>query len=528
MTTQHRRREELRRRRRSFRPPWRVAPEAPGAPGPTATVATRGRLRAAIVALLLLIAPGGLGGVARAEPPATDAALATDQERERPDYDGRPEPDPEPGERLLAVPRALLFPVHLLAEYVLRRPLVALVTLLEAENVQERVINFFTFGPNDNGFLGPTFRFESGLAPAGGLFFRYRNAGIPGNGVQVFSLFGGTDLFELTARDQYERPVPDDDPTRRPWRLGLRGSYRRRPDGAFRGIGTESGPTVRFSFDEADVEVRFQRPFDQVIDPNVRLDPTPDDPDRYRSDQVRYRAGLSLFQGVRWVEFGSDIRDGTSIPEAVAQGAYDAPPAAFETGYLATYVGADLSWDTRRPRPLPGTGVELLAHGRLWLDLQDPSERLWVEGSLGLIGHLDLTGTRRVVSLSLAAELTDALAGEVPFTETVSLGGNGPLSGFLAGRVRGRSSTVARLEYSWPVAFLADGVIHLATGNGFDETFDGFGFDRFRLSFGLGIATVDDIGDHGFQVSVAAGTDEFGDGPNIESVRLVLGGSRDF
>jgi len=454
--------------------------------------------------------------------------LSPSDRRPVPDLDGRPPPAPTWGERLLWIPRTLLLPLHLVTEYVLRLPLVELVTLLEAKNVQERVINFFTFGPDDNGFLGPTFRFESGLSPAGGLFLRYRDAGVEGNTVNIFTLVGGADLFEVTARDQYTRPVAPDSPDR-PWAVAVRAAYLRRPDGSFNGVGAaQDFSTARYSFDRVSGSVQGTIPFDVYELPGDYIDPTADEGLATPDVRYQHRGRFRALTGLQSITFGEDIRDGTTIPQAVEQGTIDELPAAYEEGYFAWFVGASIRWDSRRPRPLPGSGWELLGRSRLWVDVVDPEERTWVDAAAAVVGHWDVTNTRRVLSLALASEITHPLSGDVPFTETVSLAGTGPLSGFIEGRVRGRTGVAARAEYSWPVAFLADGLLHLAAGNGFDEGFSGFGFDRLRLSFGVGIATVDDVGDHGFQLSIAAGTDEIGDRPNVESIRLVFGGVRDF
>ncbi len=112
----------------------------------------------------------------------------------------------------------------------------------------------------------------------------------------------------------------------------------------------------------------------------------------------------------------------------------------------------------------------------------------------GLVGAaLDLTGQQRIVSLSVNAELTDRLQGDIPFVEQVTLGGDVLMRGFLRGRLVDRSALVATLEYAWPIWVYLDGV-------------------RSNQKRGSGI-----------EVLVAAGTDPIDEGTHISSFRFSIG-----
>src|SRR5262249_28909536 len=65
------------------------------------------------------------------------------------DYGGRPEPTTA-GDVLIWVPRIVFFPVYLVTEFVIRRPLGFLMTSAERGNWIEAVTDFFTFGPTNN------------------------------------------------------------------------------------------------------------------------------------------------------------------------------------------------------------------------------------------------------------------------------------------------------------------------------------------------------------------------------------------
>jgi hypothetical protein len=79
--------------------------------------------------------PAALAFVAMLLPGAAAAAdPGTSPKRQTPDYDGRPDPPPTAGEGALWIPRVLLFPPYVVSEYVIRRPLGALVTAAERNN----------------------------------------------------------------------------------------------------------------------------------------------------------------------------------------------------------------------------------------------------------------------------------------------------------------------------------------------------------------------------------------------------------
>ncbi|MET0411419.1 MAG: hypothetical protein ABW217_08975, partial [Polyangiaceae bacterium] len=71
------------------------------------------------VALLLLLS--SLVWASRAS--AESGASAESEDRKPPDYAGRDEPPPTPGEVLIWVPRVILFPPYLVTEYLIRTPL---------------------------------------------------------------------------------------------------------------------------------------------------------------------------------------------------------------------------------------------------------------------------------------------------------------------------------------------------------------------------------------------------------------------
>src|SRR4051794_8616032 len=114
---------------------------------------------------ILAVVVAALTGVAGADP-----------KREVPDYDGRGNPDADGGSWALWIPRIVLSPLYVVNEYVLRRPLGAVVSHAERARWADTVKGIFTFGKGDRNLLAPTALYDFGLLPAVG--FYYPGAGI--------------------------------------------------------------------------------------------------------------------------------------------------------------------------------------------------------------------------------------------------------------------------------------------------------------------------------------------------------------
>ena len=101
------------------------------------------------------------------------------------------------------------------------------------------------------------------------------------------------------------------------------------------------------------------------------------------------------------------------------------------------------------------------------------------------------------------------------------------MRGFRPGRLMGRSSAVATLEYRYPIWATLDGAAQVAMGNVFGAHLDGFDPELMRLAFTFGIRTAGER-DHSFDILFGAGTETFKDGAALNSVRFVLGATRTF
>lgn len=435
-----------------------------------------------------------------------------------PDYDGRGEEPTSAGEVLLWVPRILLSPLYLVSEYVVRRPLGWAVSTAEKNDIPQKLVDIFTFGPNDNIGIVPTGLIDFGFRPSVGVYFFWNEFLAEHNKLRARAATGGLDWWLFNVANRLE-VAPHQE-------LSLRAEYGIRPDWVFNGLGPESGAQhARFKMRKA--EAGF----------------------RYDAELWRSSAAWSSV-GVRDVSFDPSIGtfDDPTLADEIARGRYPSPPG-LDDGYTVFVQGLGLELDSRPRRAPdelpdgsdyvspPGSGLRLQLRGEHAAGLRDaprtsgraPERHHWVEygGTLG--GFVDLTGSQRVLGLSLVADFADPLGegGEIPFTEQASLGGPRPLRGFLEGRLVGRSDAVALFEYQYPIWVWLDGALHYAVGNVFGQHLDGFELELMRQSFGMGFRSIGNR-DHSFELLVAFGTDTFRGGAEIEHVRFVAGATGGF
>lgn len=414
-----------------------------------------------------------------------------------PDYDGRGPREVSAGESLLWVPRVVFFPVFLVTEYVLRWPLGVLTVAAERGRWIETLTDFVKFGPDKKMTAFPTALIDFGFRSSVGAYFSWDDAGAKGNSFRLHAATGGPDWLRLTAG--YTARVSDST------QIKLRAEGWRRPDGVFFGL----GPSSRVANES-----------------------------RYASDTVA--AGLAIenrpARGVtaiartsaRAVDFPrTDCCDDPTLRERIAEGALPSPPG-FPRGFTTVRQALDLALDSRAPRPAAGSGVRLELHGDLAFDARSAVTTRWAGYGGSVAGFVDLTGHNRVLSLQVMARFADPLGkGEIPFLELPTLGGDGPMRGFVPGRLYGRSAAVAKLEYRYPVWAFLDATAQVALGNVFGEHLDGLSPEKLRTAFAFGFRTIGER-DQSFDVLVGAGSETFEQGARLNSVRLVFGATTGF
>ena len=447
--------------------------------------------RALLVSAFVALFPSA----ALAEPPAPPGIAPPP--RSLPEYDGRPPTGTTAADALLWVPRTILFPLHVVTEYVFRRPLGFLVISAERGKWAEVLSDVFTFGPSNNIGIVPTALLDFGFQPSVGIYGFHDDFLFKDNALRVHAATGGPDWLRLTVADRI--------PVAKNGSLVIRGEAVRRPDLVFYGIGPLSQRSFR---------------------------------SRYGSDWIdgsaAFHASLPVgltadaYMGARTTSFyGTRCCGDRSLRANSASGAFPIPPG-YEEGYTSLRSGGKLAFDTRRPRPAPGSGMRVEGVGEFATDLRAPRVSSWIKygGTLG--GFIDVTGFHHVLSLSATALFTDPVQGDtIPFTELVSLGGFNHMSGFLPGRLLGRSAAVATMEYRYPIWAFLDGSAQVAVGNVFNEHLTGLAPENLRLSFTFGVRAAGER-DHSFSILVGAGTETFGQGATLNEVRLVLGATRTF
>lgn len=440
-------------------------------------------------------------------------ARGPDDRRDPPDYDGRPEPTTA-GDVVLWVPRVVLFPLYVVSEYVVRRPLGWLVSTAERERWPALFIDFFTFGDRQGGVV-PTGMIDLGMRVTVGVYAFWNDFVASGNDLRLRATYGGAGAWQLRLADRLTLGTAQ---------LTLTGSYEARPDNIFLGIGPDQPDDTRsrYTSSTSRLDLSYRAPW-------------------VRSSYARVTAELRQVE----LDGSPTCCDEPSVNDQVALGVFDSPPGMNQVYDLAGQV-AEVVFDSRVPRfpsdlelgsdyvAPPGTGVRLALRARAaelldqTLATGDELAGAWVNYGASLGGHYDITGLQRSVSATVVFDFVDPIgSGQVPLTELVSLGGERPLRGFLANQFVDRSGTALRLEYRWPVAVWLDGSLLYEAGSVFGGGLSGFDFGKFRNSYGFGLVAIG-AQDHPFQALVALGTKSWEDGGGYDSFRFVFGTTAGF
>ncbi len=424
--------------------------------------------RTALVVFALLFA---------ARPAAAQHRLPNDAEHFR----GRPR-RVEPGEALAWVPRVIFFPLHLVSEYGLRRPIRAAISLGEQHHVVAHV----------NRILNPTPAFswwpsavvDLGILTSAGAGLSWRNALVRGNDFRFSVSTGGTDFWHLVGQDRVQLG---------PFSLGVRGDFLTRPDREFYGL----GPASRYA-DRA--YYRLTRG-DVMAIAGVRVG-------------TGFAAEVS--GGYRRESTSGDTGDGWQ-PSVSTQHQPGAIPGLQLLSLLM--LEGRVSLDSRPSRETL-SGLRVTLQGRYAQDTTDPEMR-FASFEAEAEAAVEVSRPGRVLALSLYTMDTQPLGREeVPFTHMAILG-RARLPGFRWGRYIGPSAIVAELTYRYPVWTHLDAVWLAAVGNVFGRHFAGFDAALFAGSYGVGLRTVMGHRD-AVQFMIALGTRRFDEAFGIDNVRFYV------
>lgn len=482
------------------------------------------RAFAALAALLV-------AGSARAEEPTptsppehpsvlpAGAPLPEGKKRAPQDYDGRPDTTTT-GEDALWVPRVLFAPLYFVTDIVIRRPLGALVVAVEQADVISKVTDFFAFGPNHSVGIVPTAFYDFGFRPSAGIYYFYDDLFARHNDLRATVATGGERYLKARIVDRIPIHVTKD-------RDGVEAvpTYAQievdglaRADYLHYGVGWSAPHSNESTFEQRSVGGGAR----------VHVEPV----------KGSFVESWLLARGHLFSdgECAPERRGGRSHCEdlplltGVETGLFERP-AGFD-GYATLKVGARGVIDTRRPRPLPGSGFGVDGRVELATDVMTPGSWLQAGGSIG--GWIDLTGARRVLGLTLDARVIEPFGDyRVPFTELIGAGRTDSvpeddlIRGFAPGRLLGESSVVATLEYSWPIWSFIDATMQAQVGNVFARNFEDFDFERLRFSFVGGFRSPNHR-DHALNLLVGFGTSPFVMGGEPDTLRFLIGGTTGF
>jgi hypothetical protein len=460
---------------------------------------------------------------------AEQGDLAPGDKRELLDYDGRPD-ETSTEEDALWIPRVLFFPIYLVTEYLIVAPLTLLGHAAEGNDAFGLLVRSILFEPSEIGVI-PTAFVEFGFRPSAGLVFFWDNFLAKGNDFRASFGFGGIRYWKFGAADRIPL-VPPVGAERSLSYIQLEADFLARGDLLFWGIGArtldedETGYGIRTwgggarihlepwrgNFYEAWVTAR-----DTTTGPGECADPvTVIDPDAGPGHGIARSC------------------DPPTIRQRLLQGAH--PPPGYARPYFTIKSGVRVVGDTRERRPAPGTGVAADLSVEQVTETDAPDRGAWFNYGGSFAGFWDITGTQRVLSLTLTARFIQPTneGYTIPFTELIGSGRieDVPdlelMKGFRPGRLVGRSAAAATLEYRWPVWAFLDGTVQAAVGNVFSEYhLEDFRPELCRFSFIAGIRSINHR-DHSFNLLVGVGTETFDQGAAPNAARILIGGTTGF
>lgn len=422
---------------------------------------------------------------------------AASPKRPLPDYDGRKPPPTTAGDVLLWVPRVLLFPPYLVAEYLIRKPLGFLISTAEREEIPRWLYDFFTFGSEHQAGVVPTAYVEFDFYPSIGLYSFWNDAFFPGHDLRLRADFGGSQWLSASFSERFHFT------REQRGRLALEASLDRRPDFAFFGLGpdTRQSALVRYGQETRELRAKVEQQL-------------------WRASAFRAQVSLRSVEPRR-----GGYEEDPILEDAVAAGDL-APPPGYDTPYTLVRTELGAAWDNRLPRPAEGSGFRLAALAEHSSLTSQTSSFVRYGATAGAFWDVD--ERRRVVSLALTTRFVDPVGDSViPFQELVTLGGSEAMRGLYRGRLHDRSAALLQLGYRWPIWIWLDGALRAELGNVFGEQLDGFRVARLRWSGALGVESTG-TPDNSFQFMIGIGSETFESGARVDSWRFAVGTTSGF
>ena len=317
-------------------------------------------------------------GLAHADAAPPDPRPRTaSPKRALPAYRARPPAPASVGDVLSWVPRVLLFPVYVVSDFVVRRPLGALTVKVEGADSAGTLSDEFSFGTGKRSGLVPTARFDTDFRPTVGLYFYYDRLGIKSNGIRAQATFGGTDWLALTVGDRLALGPRSS--------VELRVDGSRRPDLTFHGLGprTLARDRSRYGADSLDGILSFSSALPHGLSARTHVDLA----------ATRFR--------------GDTCCHDPSLLSLAAQGRF-AIPYGFTTGTTALRAGEQLVYDSRPPGDAAATGLRLEGGADVGSDLRAVHVHVHLHVDLAHRAGLGDTGDRARRQAAIGPDGLDA------------------------------------------------------------------------------------------------------------------------
>ncbi len=447
---------------------------------------------AGVLAAAALVA--AFAGPARADTAAPDTEPSP--KREVPDYAGRgPEPTTA-GDVALWVPRVVLSPLYFVSEFVLRRPIGLVVTEAERVDLPRKAYNFFTFGPEHKAGIVPVGFYDFDFLPSVGFYTWWNDAGMEGSHLSAHFEMWPTNWW---AGNVTERLRID---STQMIRMRVEGSVR--PDRVFYGLGPKSlqSDQSRYGRDRVEVGGSYEWRF-------------------WRASRLQLGAWFHSDR-TRPGDFGGD----PSLERQAAAGAFAVPYGFDRTdavpyGRVGVAIDSRNAWSSESAQAPDGSGARIELQAEPGGDLRSPTSA-WIKYRANVGAFLDLNGYGRIVSLSATTMYADSLTSQaIPFTELITLGGDGAMRAYFTGRLVDTSSFTSTARYLWPIGPWLAGTIQASVGNVFDGYLQGFQPDLLRFSGSIGVSTKA-VSDYPVEFVFGVGSETFQQGGKIDAFRVTF------
>ena len=409
------------------------------------------------------------------EPAAADIGSDEVADAPRPDQARGVIVDQEqPGKGALWIPRSLLFIPRWILEIPFY-PLRGILYLYEKGQIEDYYYRLFYNEERSFGVF-PTAFFSTGF-------------GINvGAGLVHKDLFGHQERFTLNAgyggrtRQKYGGGFSSGRLFGDRVTLSLGGSFEKRPNERFFGIGNDGERT-----DTAPPAPVIVGSEDSAID------------SRYRESVSKARLVISTDIvehtkiRLRGLYRRSRFRNITNDRHLRVTDVYETSGlTGFDRGMSTLYTEVGLVFNTREPpnryisEGVTGPGVRFEVFGGHVQGIEDANDASYFRYGLDLGGTVSLFGGDRNLSLRIYVDTVTGSFDEVPFVVLPSLGGRTFLRGYQEDRFRDRASTLASLEYIYPLTRMLSAYLFTDTGRVW-RSLDDFSFDDYRWGYGGGV-----------------------------------------